>query len=419
MYPVSYVIVGAGGRGRGYAKFAADNPRWAKVVGVAEPLEANRREVAQAHAVPEENVFADWKDLARRRKLADAAIICTQDAMHADPAVRLARKGYHILLEKPMAPNARDCRRIVAAVEKAGVIFAVCHVMRYTSYTTKLKSLIDSGLIGEVVSVQHLEPVGYWHMAHAFVRGHWRNEAESSPMLLSKSCHDLDWLRYIVGRPCVSVSSFGTLKHFRREAMPPGAAERCVSCPAAVEAQCPYSAKKIYGGRLERKQNSWPLNVVIREFTPEALDKALREGPYGRCVYQCDNDVVDTQVVNIQFEGGATAVFTMTAFCAAGGRKTHVFGTRGHIYGDSEKITHFDFLTDKTTEHDTRDDSSGKGHGGGDWGIMKSFTDAVAAGDATKVLSGPRETLESHEMVFAAEKARKEGRVVRMVQRRD
>jgi predicted dehydrogenase len=273
--------------------------------------------------------------------------------------------------------------------------------------------MIGAGAVGEIVSVQHTEPVGYWHMAHGFVRGKWANEAQSSPILLSKSCHDIDWLRYVVGRPCTKVASFGTLKHFRRACTPAGAAGRCLDCPPEVETRCPYSARKIYFGRLEKKQHWWPLDVVTRDFTPEALTKALREGPYGRCVYACDNDVPDTQVVAMEFEGGATAVFTMTAFCAAGGRKTQVFGTRGCLSGDGEKITHFDFLTDRTEVHDTTDSSAG-GHGGGDYGLMKSVTDAVATGDHSKIISGPRETLESHMIVFMAEKARRENRVVRM-----
>jgi len=412
MKPVTLAIVGGGGRGTGYASYAKDRPEDVRIVGVAEPRDFYRNRLAQTHQIPAENVFTDWKDLAARERFADAVVISTQDAMHVEPAVALAGNGYHILLEKPMAPNEQDCRRIVDAVEKSGVIFAVCHVMRYTRYTRKLKEMITSGLIGDVVSLQHLEPVGYWHQAHSFVRGNWRNEAESSPMLLAKSCHDLDWIHYIMGVPCLAVSSFGSLKHFRAEEKPEGAGDRCMDCN--IEGQCPYSAVKIYHGRLQKGHTGWPVNVVTPEPTEESLRTALRDGPYGRCVYACDNNVVDNQVVGMSFEGGRTASFTMTAFTESAGRRTTVFGTRGELRGDGSKITHFDFLTDETQVIDTEasDGSILGGHGGGDEGVMSRFVAAVAAEDDSKILSGTRETLESHLMVFAAEQARRENRVV-------
>ena len=413
MPPVTLVIVGAGGRGTGYASYAAKYPEEAKVVGVAEPRDYYRDNIARVHAVPEKKVFTDWQPLVRRRRFADAAVVATQDDMHAGPAVALARKGYHILLEKPMAPSAKDCRRIVAAVTKAGVVFAVGHVMRYTSYTQKLKALLDAGAVGDIVSLQHLEPVGYWHQAHSFVRGNWRNSVLSSPMLLAKSCHDLDWIRYMMGVPCLRVSSFGTLKHFRSEEAPAGATPRCLDCP--VESTCPYSALKIYvRDRLDKGHLGWPLDVLTPQPTRESVLDALRTGPYGRCVYACDNDVVDHQVVSMEFAGGRTATFTMTAFNRAGHRKTRIFGTRGEIHGDGVNIEHFDFLTDKTEVIDTTtpDPTVLGGHGGGDFGLMHSFLAAIAKGDPGLVLSGPQETLESHLIVFAAEQARNTGRVV-------
>lgn len=412
MNPVTLLIIGAGGRGSEYAAYATEHPDLAKVVGVAEPREFYRNRLVEAHDIPSENVFTDWRAAAEHERLADAVIIATQDDMHVTPAVAFAGKGYHMLLEKPMAPNEADCRRIVAAVVENKIIFAVCHVMRYTAYTQKLKAVIDSGAIGEVVGLQHYEPVGYWHQAHSFVRGNWGNEAKSSPMLLAKACHDIDWISYIMDGPCKSVSSFGSLYHFRKENKPAGAADRCLECP--VEADCPYSAKKIYLGMLERGNKVWPVDVLTPDVTPEGVTKALRDGPYGRCVYECDNDVVDNQVVNMLFDGGRTASFTMTAFDEAGHRKTRIFGTRGEIYGDGSKITLFDFLTDTTEVIDTEapDASILGGHGGGDYGLMSNFIAAVASNDRSKILSGPAETLESHLMVFAAERARRENSVI-------
>lgn len=412
--PVTAVVVGAGGRGTNYALFAKEFPDRLKIVGVAEPREWNRSRMVSTHAIPPENVFTDWRDLAARPRFADLVIIATQDRMHTEPAIALAEKGYAMLLEKPMAPTEEECVRIVDAVKRAGILFGVCHVLRYTSYTQALKQVLDSGAIGQVISIQHLEPVGYWHQAHSFVRGNWRNSVESSSMLLAKSCHDLDWLRYAVGSACLSVSSFGSLTHFKRSEKPAeaGAATRCLEC--AFEPRCPYSAKKIYLGRLDRGETGWPVSVVDPEPTPESLTQALRTGPYGRCVYECDNDVVDNQVVNLAFAGGRTGVFTMTAFNQAAHRKTRIFGTLGEIYGDGERLEIFDFLTDQTRviETNTADGGILGGHGGGDYGLMDRFVAAVAANDQGLILSGADESLETHRMVFAAERARLEHRVV-------
>jgi predicted dehydrogenase len=415
--PVTAVVVGAGGRGRTYSLFALEHPDRLRIVGTAEPNDWNRQFMAETHDLPTENVFTDWRDLAARPRMADAAIISTQDRMHVEPAVALARLGYAILLEKPMAPSEAECREIVAAAKENNNLFGVCHVMRYTRYTQALKGMLDSGVIGDIVSMQHLEPVGYWHQAHSFVRGNWRNTAESSFMLLAKSCHDLDWIRYIIGEKCLSVSSFGTLKHFRREEKPAKAGEamRCLEC--AYEPECPYSAKKIYLGSVEQGHTGWPVNVLTPEPTLESVTAALENGPYGRCVYECDNDVVDNQVVNMLFENGKTAAFTMTAFNKGSHRKTRIFGTRGEIYGDGEKIEIYDFLTDKVqvVDTETADGSILGGHGGGDYGLMDRFVQAVAENDPGCILSGADESLETHLMVFAAERARLNNIVVNLV----
>lgn len=411
--PVTMIVVGAGGRGTTYASFALQQPGRLKITGVAEPQEFFRNRMAQQHQIPPERVFRTWKDLVRQPRLADGVIIATLDDMHAEPTVALAKHGYHILVEKPMAPTKAECARMVAAAKKAKVMLGVCHVLRYTSYTRKLKEVLDSGAIGDIVSIQHLEPVGYWHQAHSFVRGKWRNEEESTFMLMAKSCHDLDWIRHIMGRPCQRVASFGSLHHFRKEHRPRGAAARCLDCK--VERQCPYSAKKIYLDRFKRGEKDWPVNVAAPVPTRASLLKALRTGPYGRCVYLCDNDVVDQQVVIMEFEGGRTANFTMTAF-AGGHRMTRVFGTRGEAYCDCVSVRHFDFLTDTWHEHDieSHDSSILGGHGGGDFMLMDAFTQAIATRNPALILSGAEESFETHASVFAAEESRRTGRVVKV-----
>lgn len=233
-------------------------------------------------------------------------------------------------------------------------------------------------------------------------------------MLLAKSCHDLDWIRYIMGEQCRFVSSFGSLKHFRKEEKPAGAAARCIDC--GVEATCPYSCVKIYMRLLKNGYVGWPVAMLTPDVTEAGVMEALRTGPYGRCVYECDNDVVDHQVVNMLFDGGKTCSFTMTAFTELTDRRTCIFGTRGEIYGDGKTISHYDFLTEKKEVIDVAalDQTAAGGHGGGDHGLMEAFVGAVAENDRSKILSGPDETLESHMIVFAAEEARRNNTVVKV-----
>jgi predicted dehydrogenase len=276
-----------------------------------------------------------------------------------------------------------------------------------------MKALITSGLIGDIISVQLLEPVGFWHYAHSFVRGNWRNEATSSFMLLAKSCHDLDWLRYIIGQPCQQVSSFGSLQHFKKENKPleAGDALRCLNC--AFEPSCAYSAKRLYLNLYNQGNFGWPLDVITTDLSETGVIAALQDGPYGRCVYECDNDVVDHQVVNLLYEGGATATFTMIATSESRQRQSTIFGTRGELRGDGEKITHYDFLSGNTSEIAVdKFETKLSGHGGGDYGVIKSFVAAVATRDPGLILSGPQESLETHLTVFAAEQARLENRVL-------
>ncbi|MEU6478144.1 Gfo/Idh/MocA family oxidoreductase [Streptomyces sp. NPDC047017] len=411
--PVTLVVAGAGMRGMIYARRAVREGR-ARIVGLAEPRAEVREAAAAEFGVDPARVFHDWRGLAALGRVADAAVVATQDSMHAEPAVAFAESGYHLVLEKPMAPTERDSARIVEAVRKAGVMLAVCHVLRYTAYTKALKDLIDSGRIGAVASIEHLEPVGWWHQAHSFVRGNWRNEAESSPMLLQKSCHDIDWLIHVMGEAPARVASFGSLLHFTPENKPAGAADNCLDC--GVEAQCPYSAKRLYTGCLDDPAaRHWPLSVVTTEHTEEGVLAALRTSPYGRCVYSGGNDVVDHQVVTMEFPSGATVSFTMTAFTAAEHRKTRVFGTRGWVEGDGVRLRVHDFTTDTVTVIDTgtgEDGTAADGHGGGDEALMDAFLDAVRTEDRSLILTDAHDSFVSHQVVWAAERARRTATVV-------
>ncbi|AXG76949.1 Gfo/Idh/MocA family protein [Streptomyces paludis] len=416
MSPVTLALVGSGLRGQSYARHAVASGL-GRVTAVAEPDPYRRAAAAREFGVPPEHVYADWTELAAAdRRPATAAIVATQDQLHIGPAVRLADLGYHILLEKPMATSERDATAITEAAERNGILLAVCHVLRYTPYTRTLRKLLESGAIGRLVSVQHLEPVGWWHHAHSFVRGNWRREDTSAPMLLTKSCHDIDWLIHLFGELPDRVASFGGLTHFRAEDRPAGAADRCLDCP--LEPSCPYSAKRLYLGCLgDPDKEFWPLSAVTEEHTEPAVLDALRTGPYGRCVYAGDNDVVDHQVVTMEFPSGASCSFTMSAFTPMEHRRTRLMGTHGFIDGDGSTLRVVDFRTgeERTVAADPgAGPSAGDGHGGGDEALTEAFLTAVATGDASVLRSDAAESLATHRVVWAAEEARVSGTVVRL-----
>lgn len=411
--PLRLAIVGAGSRGTGYARRAVADG--AAITAVVEPdAERLRVFLAEFSDQPIE-CFGTWQDLAaRKERIADAVVVSTPDRLHADPAIGLAGAGYHLLLEKPIAPTEEESSRIVAAADAAGVMLAVCHVMRYSDYSHTLKRLLDDGAIGRLVSVEHLEPIGWWHFAHSYVRGNWAREEESGPMLLTKSSHDIDWLSYIVGLPAERVSSFGSLLHFRPENKPADATARCLDCP--LQNSCAYSATTIYRGFLgDETFERWPLAVLTTDVTPEGVERALRDGPYGRCVFDGQNDVVDHQVVNIEYSGGVTASFTVTAFTELDFRKTRLFGTSGSIEGDGRTLLVHDFVRDEKYEvvpESRGAASAADGHGGADDALVQAFLAAVRTGDRSLLLSGPAESLATHRIVWLAEEARRSNTVM-------
>jgi predicted dehydrogenase len=415
---VTAIVIGCGNRGSVYSSYASLFPTELRIVAVCDPKPFRRTALATRFDVPAERIFRDWQDVAALpNKLADAAIIATPDQLHAAPAVALAALGYHLLLEKPMATTEADCRRIVAAVRANNVLLTVGHVMRCSLYSATVRRLVADGSIGRVISVQHLEPVGHAHFAHSYVRGNWRNEAESCFSLLAKSCHDIDWLRFVVGARISRVSSFGSLQHFRASQQPAAAlgAARCLDCP--IQAACQYSATRIYLDDAQRGVTTHWTRVICDDGEPTAarVEAALRTGPYGRCAFRCDNDVCDNQVVNLEFENGVTASFTMIAFsqdvCV---RRTRVFGTEGQLecvdgrrivlqrFGEPEQVVPFG----------TAPPGALSGHGGADFFLAQSFVRAVRENNAALILTGADDTLESHLAVFAAERARRDGTVV-------
>ncbi len=411
MNPVRMIVLGAGARGMdAYAPYSLIAPDQLKIVGVAEPREGRRAAFAARYGLPEGAVFSDWREALTVGIEADAVLVATQDNQHVDPACLAMERGYDVLLEKPIAKTEAELKRIYDTSIRTGKRAAVCHVLRYTRFFNTLKAIIDSGEIGDVVNISHSENIGYWHMAHSFVRGNWRREDETSPMILAKSCHDADILLYLVGRDCLRVASFGSLKHFTAENAPEGSAERCLDC--SVAGTCPYSAMRLY---MIPFLTGWPVSVITDDISTEGRLKALREGPYGRCVYRCDNDVVDHQSTVLEFAGGVTATMTVSAFTDyRHGRTIHIMGSHGEIRAkmsdETIEVTNFRDGSVRTTENPLPG-GMGDGHGGGDFGLIASFI-RMERGEEGAVKSSIRDAIQSHLICIAAEESRKDRTVV-------
>ncbi|MFK7694951.1 Gfo/Idh/MocA family protein [Paenibacillus sp. HJGM_3] len=399
MKPLTAILIGAGARGAGgYAPYALDYPHELRFVAVAESNPARLAKFAEAHQIPPERQFLTWEPLLTQQKLADIALICTQDRLHYEPAMKALDRKYHVLLEKPMSPDPQQCIDMERAAKENDRLLTICHVLRYTPFWSAIKRLLTEGRIGRVVSIQLNENVGYWHMAHSFVRGNWNHSGESSPMILSKSCHDMDVLSWLMDQPCVRVSSFGSLMHFHTGNAPAGSTDYCLDgCEA--EATCPYSAPRFYLG----EGMGWARHFT-EELTRENIIQGLRETDYGRCVYRSDNNVVDHQVVNMEFADGATAMFSMSGLTRHQERRIQIMGTRGEIRGEGGKIKLMDFLTHETIEIEIPTQSTG--HGGGDGGIVRSFLQEVRSYDGRESLTSASASVRSHLMAFAAEESR-------------
>ena len=401
--PVTCIVLGAGGRGNVYATYAAKYPDEMKIVGVAEPIPFRRERFSEKYNIPAEQQWVTWEHALQVPKFADAVIITMPDNLHYPAAMESLPLGYDLLLEKAIAQSWQQCKDILDQTKKYDKIVAICHVLRYTPYFRKMKEVVESGVLGDVVSVQHLEPVEHIHMSHSFVRGNWRNSMESTPMILSKSCHDTDILRWVIGKSCKKVSSFGSLKHFREEDAPPGSTDRCTN-GCAFERKCIFSAIKLY-----KEKKAWLHHLALEDHDDATILKALQEGPYGKCVYRNDNDVVDHQVVNMEFEEDITVAFSMEALSHYGGRRTRIFGTKGDLVGDESQMLMTDFLTGKQETWKPGKAKEGSGHGGGDHGLVHDFIQAVSQQDPTLLTSTIEASMESHLMAFKAEESRLDG----------
>jgi predicted dehydrogenase len=390
------IILGAGYRGRAYAEYAKDHPDQLEIVGVADPV--------QAQSIPAKMYWNDWRECLESRPDADVVMVTMPDNLHYEPALTALKAGYHLLLEKPIAPTEEQCREVIACALEQKRLVIVGHILRYTAYFAHIKALIDSGELGEVVSIAHQESAGFWKVAHSYVRGNWANSKKSSPIILAKCSHDFDLFVWWIGKKCKKVSSFGSIKLFRREMMPKGAALRCVDCPPAIERRCIWSARNMY---VEHDE----LKYLFADHSDEAMLKLIEQTEYGKCVYQTDNDVPDHQTVTMEFEGGATVSHVMTGFTAQNVRTTRIALTRGEIVGDGQdlEICRFDGDAVATGVPVNYRIPNRSRHGGGDFNLVSEMVRMLRRADPDEIRETTEQALQSHLICFAAEKSRLDG----------
>ncbi|MDR3185840.1 MAG: Gfo/Idh/MocA family oxidoreductase [Christensenellaceae bacterium] len=402
-------LIGLGNRGRIYA----NNLHLHSDVQISALCDKNAsilESCKQTYGLKDDAVYISDDDFFAAGKLADALVIATQDKDHYRHAIKALDLGYHLLLEKPVSPDWNECLEITRLAKEKNLNVVVCHVLRYSAFYDKIKSLIDSGIIGEVVSINDIENVAYWHFSHSYVRGNWRNSKESGPTILTKCCHDLDLIYYFSGAKCKELYSTSSRKLFLNENAPDNATDYCLD-PCPNRKKCPYDVKKIYYGIT---RHTLPLLLVkIKLITGNGnpryrdLKEALKTSPYGRCVYKCDNDVVENQVVTMRLENNVNATLTMTAFSKSNYRRIHIFGTKGEIFGNDKsaklelKIFGGPSKTVKVKAGNLFN------HFGGDSMLVNDFLDFLRSGVATTRLSTIEDTLESHRLAFAAEDSRK------------
>ena len=420
MKQLTAILIGAGGRGTAYSRYMNAMPDKYKLVGVADPIPEKRRVIKEMWNLPEEMCFESWEDILALPKMADIAVIATSDHLHYGPSLKAISLGYDLLLEKPVAQTVKECTDIANAAAEKGVSVLVCHVLRYAPFFKKVKSVIESGALGEIVSVDLAEAIGSIHFSHSFVRGNWHSEKEATPLILAKTCHDLDMIQWLIDKPCKKVASFGSLTHFTEKNAPEGAPHRCIdgNCPHAES--CPYNSERLY---IEGVKN-FPWKDIFKkqvathpDFTDEELREALKRTDYGLCVYHANNDMVDHQVVSMEYDGGVTAHLTVNAF-NAGGRHIRIYGTKGELFAFASAKNIHTFTYEDWSSHDfpvqETEESIMGGHGGGDFNIVSDLYDYLTGIYEGNSVANIRVSVANHLIGFAAEESRHTGTVVDM-----
>ena len=405
------VLIGAGQRGWIYAGYLHEK-KGAEIAAVVDISQEKLLRAKERFGTPEDMLFSDFDSFAQKRPDLSGVIISTMDRDHYKQAMKCLELGYDILLEKPISPDIAECAQIQKKAKETNRKVLVCHVLRYTNFFAKIKEFLDSGEIGKIVTIQHAENIGSFHMAHSFVRGNWRNSDESSPIIMQKSCHDMDILVWLVGSRAKEISSFGSLTYFRSENAPEGSSDRCLTCP--VSADCRFDVKKAY----LPVRGGWPAEVICEDQSEEGLLEALKESPYGRCVFKCDNNVCDNQVTNILFENGVTASFHLSGLTNRMHRTIKIMWETGEIVGDDYDntlvVTHYSPNAHYEGETRTINVQSKEGfHGGGDFGLSVDFYNMLSGGECES-LSSIDKSVESHIMALAAERSRLTGETLHL-----
>ncbi|MCQ2492726.1 MAG: Gfo/Idh/MocA family oxidoreductase [Lachnospiraceae bacterium] len=420
MKKMTITILGLGDRGlQVYGNIISQNTDTMELVAVAD---CNLKRLALAQnkfALPDSCCFPSEDALFAKERLSDIMFICTQDADHVRHAILAIERGYHVLLEKPISANENECRRLLETANKYNRKVCICHVLRYTPFYSTIKTIIDDGKIGRLMTIQAREDVGFFHMAHSYVRGNWRRSDETSPMIMAKCCHDLDLFVWLTGSSCTRLSSFGSLSWFKEENAPVSSGSRCMlDCPNAVKAACPYDCEKIYITDPKsgiRYGNSWPSHILMANPTEDGIREILKTSPYGRCVYCCDNNVVDHQQVNMLMGDEILCSLSMTGFSNSVNRMIKVMGTMGEIEGDfNEEVIYLrrfgypeQVIDLKKKYHDF------EYHGGGDGRMVKQVMEYVMNDKKEFGITDLISSIESHLMAIAAEESRlNDGKVI-------
>lgn len=404
--PASIVAIGAGNRTGKYLHYILHNPDKARLVGVVELNDLRRRNVAEMVGLAPEQCFRTYEDFFRNPVKADAVMICTPENVHFEPCMLALEHGYHILLEKPIAQNLEECRIIAGEARKRGLVVAVCHVLRYHPYFMKMKELVSSGKLGKVVSINHRSSVGIDRASHSYVRGIWSREENTNPMLLSKCCHDVDFLVWLTEARYRKLSSFGSLRWFRPEMAPKGSAPRCLDCH--VENSCPFSAVNLYRNRREWIAN---FDVPAGKTITDVIEYELSDGRYGRCVYHCDNNVVDHQVLAMEMDNDVTVNLSMDCFTLHDNRETHICLTNGEVFGNEHTIEVYHFRGGPREVYDFSHIEGTPFHAGADLSMVEDFVNAISKPEH-RILTGIDESIESHRICYEAEQSRKQHRMI-------
>ena len=424
--PVTAIIVGAGHRAFVYSKLAKTDPDKLKIVGVADPNPVRRQKAMEEFGFGEDMCFESADELAKKGKLADAIINGTMDEQHLVTSVPLLNTGYDMLLEKPFAVNEKEMRELVACAKKNNSKVMICHVLRYTPFYYGIKEIVNSGEIGDIINIQTTEHVSYHHLSTSYIRGKWANSKKChTSMLLAKCCHDLDIMMWMMAetKP-TAVSSFGGKFQFKPENAPAGAGTICMKdCPLVDT--CVYSTKRLYIDHPDRWAfYVWDALEGIKNPTIEDKINLMKsDSPYARCIYKCDNDVVDHQSVMVEFESGATGTHNMVGGSSEPRRDIHIIGTKGEIFGNFEdsKFTVLKINPSPDAhneecdveEHDLRvtGDMVGAygGHGGGDERLAADFVKFIRGEEHSLACTSIFDSVAGHLSVYLADQSRENG----------